>query len=472
MSAHAAALLHLFARYARVTRQAWRERQSMEGPRRLDHEAEFLPAALALRDTPVHPAPRVAMGLIMLFALVAVLWATLGRMDIVATAPGRIIPHDRVKLVQAMDTARVTAIHVRDGQSVKAGQVLIELDATETQANTAQVQVDLTAARLAAARARGMLAVLQGGPAALVGDLAGDAGQRQAEQRLLVGQAQEYLTRLQRLDAEIARRQAESRTVGEMVHKLEVTVPIARSRAADYKNLLDQNFVSRHGWLEREQAAIEMERDLVTQRARIQEIEAALVESRRQREALVAETRRLTLEQLHEAQTRVAALSQEETKAESRNRYMRLTAPVDGTVQQLAVHTVGGVVTEAQSLLVVVPREKTLVVEAALRNQDIGFVRPGQRAEVKIETFPFTKYGTLEGEVVDVSSDAIQDEKLGLYYAARVRLAQTGLNVDGRWVNLAPGMAVTAEVKTGTRRVIEYFLSPLLQYSHDSLRER
>ena len=192
----------------------------------------------------------------------------------------------------------------------------------------------------------------------------------------------------------------------------------------------------------------------------------------RQREALIAETRRVTLDQLHEAEAKSTALDQELAKARDRDRDMRLVAPVAGTVQQLAVHTVGGVVTPAQPLLVVVPRENTLEVEAVLQNKDIGFVRVGQGAEVKIETFPFTKYGTIPGEIVAVSSDAIQDEKLGLFYAARVRLARTSLDVEGRRVNLSPGMAVTVEVKTGVRRVVEYFLSPLLQHQQESLRER
>jgi len=143
-----------------------------------------------------------------------------------------------------------------------------------------------------------------------------------------------------------------------------------------------------------------------------------------------------------------------------------------GTVQKLAVHTVGGVVTPAQLLMVIVPRDNVLEVEAMLPNKDIGFVNPGQDAEVKVETFPFTKYGTLHGKITQVSSDAIQDEKLGLIYSIRVRLAKDALPVENKTVRLTPGMAVMVEIKTGTRRVIEYFLSPLIQVGSESLRER
>jgi len=151
---------------------------------------------------------------------------------------------------------------------------------------------------------------------------------------------------------------------------------------------------------------------------------------------------------------------------------MRLTAPVSGTVQQLALHTVGGVVTPAQPVMVIVPEDQPLEIEAFIENKDIGFIRPGQEAEVKIETFQYTKYGTIPARVDFVSHDAINDEKRGLIYFSRVKMQRPRVNVDGVEVNLSPGMAVTVEVKTAKRRVIEYFLSPLMQYSSESFRER
>jgi hypothetical protein len=201
--------------------------------------------------------------------------------------------------------------------------------------------------------------------------------------------------------------------------------------------------------------------------ARLEEIRAALLEGQRQRASLIAETRRATLDALNLAEQKAASLAQDLLKAENRGRLMRLVAPVGGTVQQLAVHTVGGVVTPAQPLLVIVPGDNPLEVEAFVENKDIGFVQAGQAAEVKIETFPFTRYGTLRGRVIHVSGDAIQDEKRALVYAARVKLEKATLRVDGKTVNLTPGMAVTVEIKTGKRRVVEYFLSPLLQYRDD-----
>ncbi len=488
------ATLDLLARYTHVLRHAWRERKTLDGTPRRRHEAAFLPAALSLQESPVHPAPRIAMGLTLLFAVIALLWAVFGKIDIVASAQGKLIPDSRSKVVQPMETASVLAIHARDGQRVAAGELLIELDATQAEADSTRVGEELEATRREVARAKALLELLEGrvavlhelrgsrlagettagpgGTGAFAGKPAPTSSKKAAEQRLLEGEYAAYRTRLEQIDAEIERRQAELLGTEETLAKLTQTLPMIRARAEDYQKLQRENFVSRHGWLEKEQARVEAERDLSAQRAKQQEIRAALLEARRQRAALAAETRRATLDRLHEAERKAAGLEQEVVKTRNRDGLMRLTAPVAGTVQQLAVHTVGGVVTSAQPLLVIVPNDNPLEVEAFVENKDIGFVQAGQNAEVKIETFPFTKYGTLHGTVAQVSSDAIQDEKRGLIYAARVKLARTTLVVDGKTVHLSPGMAVTAEIKTGKRRVIEYFLAPLLRYGDESLRER
>lgn len=292
------------------------------------------------------------------------------------------------------------------------------------------------------------------------------------EQRLVDGQYGEFRARLARIDADIARREAERRSTQEVVRKLEQTAPIARRRATDFANLVEQNFVSRHGYLEKEQTRIEQEEDLATQKSRLSELSAALAEGREQRRTLIAETRRSVLDSLDDGEKKAGSLAQELIKAQSRGRLMTLTAPIDGTVQQLAIHTVGGVVTPAQALMVVVPREEAIEVEAFVENKDIGFVNAGQEAQVKIDTFPFTKYGTIRATVTHVANDAINDDKKGLLYPLRAQLAQATIRVEEKSVLLSPGMAVTVEIKTGTRRVIEYFLSPLLQYSDESLRER
>ena len=320
----------------------------------------------------MHPAPRIALWLIMAFALITLLWAIFGRIDVVATAVGKIIPSDRTKVIQPMETAVVKAIQVRDGQEVALGQVLIELDATSAAADSERLRNEALTARFAALRAEALLAALASGTPPRLKPLDdADAARLLVEQSQATGQYQEYQARQQQLQAEIARRRAELQATQEQVVKLEQTVPIARQRAQDYQRLVKENFISQHGYLEREQARIEQEQDLASSRSKVAEIRAALAEAQQQQATLTAETRRQLLDQHNLASQKAVSLEQELVKADQRGRLMRMTAPVAGTVQQLAVTTVGGVVTPAQPLMVIVPKDSVLEVEAKLPNKDV-----------------------------------------------------------------------------------------------------
>jgi hemolysin D len=461
-----------------VFRQVWARRAELDSLPRQRYEAQFLPAALALQETPVSPAPRIALWLLIAFAGLAVLWATLGHIDIVATAQGKIVPNDRVKTIQPMETATVRAIYVSDGQAVKAGDVLIELDATAADADTDSIAGDLRITELLAARDTAFLTSLShlqsGKPQAPQLHAPEGVSQPQAdsEQRHLEGEWQELLSKLERLEADKTSRQAELRAIQATVEKLQHTAPIARQLAEDYQQLQGKKFVSSHDYLEREQARIEQEGELATQQQKLQALKASIQEADKQKTELLAATKRSALDRLHDSEQKIASYQQASIKARQRSQLLKLMAPVDGSVQQLAVHTVGGVVTPAQPLMIIVPADQALEIEAFIENKDIGFVNPGQQAEIKIETFPYTQYGALRGQVLQVSSDAINDEKRGLIYSSKVKLPRTTMPVENKTVNLGPGMAVTVEIKTGKRRVIEYFLSPLIEHVGESLRER
>ena len=274
------------------------------------------------------------------------------------------------------------------------------------------------------------------------------------------------------LQAEITRRQAEIDTVLATLAKLQATLPLVRQREADFEALARQGFIASHANKDRARERIELEQDLTTQQARLKESQAALVESRQAEVAFMAETRRQLSDRLAQATLQRRQLEQEHTKALQRNRLMRLTAPVAGTVQQLAVHTPGGVATEAQTLMVIVPDEAEVTAEVVIDNKDIGFVPPGQQAAVKLETFPFTRYGTLEGEVIRVARDAASDETHGATFPATVRLKRTHIDVDGKAVRLVPGMNLTVEVRTGNRLVLDYLLSPTVKTLTEAGGER
>jgi hemolysin D len=447
----------------------------MEPPKRLPHELQFLPAALTLQESPSHPAPRILVWAIIVFAVLALSWAYFGKIEVVAVAPGKIVPSGKTKLVQSSETAVVKAIHVSDGQLVSVGEVLIELDPTSAAAEVRRLQSDLLAARIDQARSTAMLGAInhpQEPRLAHESLQEANADQLLATQRWLQGQYQEYRSQLELADAEILQRSADIQAAQVQVSNLRTTLPIATRLAEDYERLLTQQYVARHEYLQKEQARLEVLRQLSVQQASVAQSTAAQNEARRRREGVVAQTRRAMLDLQQEASQKEASLVQQLAKAHYQETLTQLKASVAGTVQQLAIHTVGGVVTPAQALMVIVPMDQPVEVEAMLENKDVGFVRAGQAVTVKVETFTFTRYGTVEGEVLSVSNDAIEDEKRGPIYSSRIRLKTNRLIINGQSVALSPGMSVTAEVKTDQRRVLDYFLSPLQQHIDESLRER
>lgn len=470
-------VLELLGRYGAIFKAAWKHRHELAGPKRLTDEAAFLPAALSLQDTPVHPAPRrLAYALIALF-LIALIWAIFGQVDIVAVAPGKIIVSERTKIIQPLEVSVVKRVLVRDGDHVEAGQSLVELDPTMATADRTNVNEQLKAAQSEVMRTRALLKALNGaeahapdlGKATPAGWSDEDLTSARAE---LNDEWSDITAKLAKAAAEINRRQAEIVTAREVVTKLETTLPIARQREADFRQLADQGFMSSHANQDRTRERIEMERDLATQRARLAEANATLRESENTRAAYIAETK-------HSLRTREAAAelkrqqgTQDLAKAGQRERLTTLKAPVAGTVQQLAAHTEGGVVTEAQPLMVIVPDGAQVTAEVTLENKDIGFVSPMQEAAIKLETFPYTRYGTVNAIVKTVTADAVNDEKRGAIFPVTLNLSSTTIDVDGRPIKLSPGMNLSAEIKTGKRRVIEFLLSPVQRATGESLRER
>lgn len=468
------ALGDLRRRYTQAFTIAWTMRRELDTVPRLRHESEFLPAALALRDTPMHPAPRIASGVIMALLVIAVAWATFGKVDVVATAPGKIVPSGEVKTIQPQDTAVVTAIHIKDGQEVRRGDSLVDLDATDASTDASRAQSDLYATQNEVARAQALLEAIarHHAPKLDASPYLGSNAEQLSEQRILDGEYADYVSNLNKMDADIAQSQASLHETDDEISKLSHTLPIEQQKEKDYADLIAKGYVGRHDYYNEQQAVIQIQQDLAAQRDKHTEIVAALDSAVRKRDAYVDDVRRTWLEKIHDDDQKANELVQDLAKASQHRRLMHLTAPVDGTVQQLVIHTIGGVVTPAQTLMTIVPAGSTLLVEAIVDNQDIGFVKEGQPAEVKVETFPFTRYGVLHGTVIQVSNDAKQDDKLGLIFTAEVALPRDTMQVDDRLIKLTPGMAVTTEIKTGRRRIISYVLSPLVEHLNESLHER
>ncbi|WP_395022613.1 HlyD family type I secretion periplasmic adaptor subunit [Dongia sp.] len=458
------------------------------------YELEFLPAAVEILETPASPLGRSIALAIALFAAIAILWACVGEIDIVAVAQGRIVPTGRTKTVQAPalnpgESGVVKTIAVEEGQHVTQGQVLIELDATESGADRVKVAQQLAQTRLDIARLRAVLD-LPGGELIDNPPAGTDPLMLLLAQSLKRSQLAGEAEKLASFDREIDRQQAEIRASQNEIRKYDQILPLAQERVDAKKSLLDKGLTPRMEMLQLQQQLIEMQRDRDAALAHLSEAKAQIASIQRQKAQAEEEFKRDRLKELADAETQASALDQELRKAEERQRLKTITAPVSGTVQQLAIHTVGGMLQPGQALMAIVPDESGIEIEAMIQNQDIGFVAEGQEAVIKLDAFPFTRYGTVPGKIKIVSEDSVgggatQQDSLHseagsaregssnqLLYAARVTLDRTTMNVDGKEVNLTPGMAATVEIKTGKRKLIEFLLSPLMRMTDEAGRER
>jgi len=461
--------------------------------RRPAHETEFLPATLEVIETPPSPIGRAIGATIIAVFCAAVIWAAVGKVDMVATAPGKIVPSGRSKAIQPFEAGVVRAIRVRDGTFVKAGDVMIELDPTISAADVEHARSELIGAELDVARLRAALAGPADSVAGFTPPTGADEGLVETQRRFLATQQAEHKARMAEIDGQLAQKVAERGTITAMIAKIEAIIPPLLERVNVRQLLYERQVGTKLTYLSEFQDLVGQQHELLVQQSRRHEADAAIEALAQTRSKAESEYRRILFDELTKAEQKAAGLAQDVIKAEQRAKLQILTAPIGGTVQQLAVHTIGGVVTAAQPLAVVVPRDSELEIEAMVSNRDIGFVFAGQDAEIKVDAFNFTRYGLLHGRVHSVSRDAVARDRheepsrsaptaaqsttsesngQELVYAARVVLDRAQMEIEGEPVQLLSGMTVTVEIKTGSRRIISYLLSPLVRYRQEVLRER
>jgi hemolysin D len=465
-----------------IFKDAWANRDKLGDNAKSRELAAFMPAALEIQEAPPNPIARWLAWSLLSLMLIGIVWACLGEVNIVASAEGKIIPSSRVKQIQPLTKAVVKSILVSEGQHVTKGQALIELDSTVTFADEKRLAGELQSVQLRLAISQALQQLL-GLPIKKQKNLDFSTltfsglptiteQNRLLHKRLLWQQWQQYWAQLQTLMNTLAKTKAEQAATSEVIIKFTQTLPIITKRTEAMQRLYNKGFASETSYLQLEQESIQQTQDLAAEKQRFNQLRAAKAEVRQQIKALTAQTSVTQLDNMAESQRQIATLQEELAKATDINARQVLYSPVSGQVQELAVNTIGGVVTDAQQLMLIVPHEERLEVEVFLENKDIGFVHENMSAEIKIHTFPFTKYGVIDGEVTTISDDATVDEKRGLIYGMRLKMASNTIMVDGKQVNLMPGMAVTAEMQTGKRRIIEFFLAPLLKYKEESIRER
>lgn len=456
----------------RVIRQALKADRERVKAHRGSSEPTFLPAALEVVERPVSPTGRYTAWTLMIFLAITLLWLIIGRVDIVASASGKILPSGNTKLVQSAGSGVVAAIHVRDGDHVAKGQVLVDLDTTLSQAELGQAKKQLLADELEVARNRAFVDALDGKGLHFKTPEGTPPEVAAAQLQLIAAQLSEVNSTVAGYHAARGSSEADARAAAATRAKLNATLPMLDHEVEAMQRLDAKGYAPgmRLIELQRQYRSDQGDRDV----AAAQE-QRGISEARKYAEQMATTrdtARRQAMADLAKAAAEAFVRQEEVTKATRRAGLQHLLAPTDGTVQQLQLHTVGGVVEPAKTLMVIVPTRDDIEVEARVLNRDIGFVREGQAAAVKLEAFPFTRYGTVPGTVISLSRDAVPDPKLGATYIARIRLSRGSIMIDGKPVPLTSGLGVTADIRTGSRRIISWLLSPILTTVDQAAKEQ
>ncbi len=435
-------------------------------------ESDFLPAALEITEKPVSPTARASAWVLLAGLAITIPWMIFGKVDIVASAQGKLAPSGSVKLVQPAEPGVVRRILVQDGQRVMAGQPLVELDPTETTASVEQARKSWETAALDAARLRAVLSALDGrglafaAPAGVAPDIAS------TQYQLARAQLTEIQAASSGYSAEIrAAQAAQSQAAGE-ARKLAETLPLMNQQLQANEALAEKGYVSKLRVIEmrRQQLSVARDREIAASTSSRAGAQLAAAGSGAAMSRAQARARILT--ELVRAESDEKLRREELVKGEQRAQFRQLVAPVSGTVAQLAIHTIGGVVEAAKPVMIVVPDGDTLVADVLVPNRDIGYLHKGQTVQIKLDAFPFTRHGTVPGKIETIASDAIEDEKIGPAYRIRVKLMRSYVTRDGEKINLTPGLSATADIQTGKRSIMSYLISPIDKATNEAARER
>lgn len=425
---------------------------------------QFMPAALEIQAAPPPKFGRIIIWTILTLFCLTILWACLGKIDIVAVATGKLIPSGKVKIIQPLENGVVTQIFVEEGQWVKQGTLLVELDGTINKAEHTKLSNHLVALRQDADR------TLQ-----LIANVSKDqvtANFSTPDDPLLLSMFSEFRAKLQSMDADLLSLKAEKNTVAVNVNRYQKILPIIAQRTESLRKMNDSSLVATDQYLQLKQQHIEQQELLAYEHAKVLQIDATINAKEQQKYAFGKEFEKIQYEKLEQINRDIKSVEQELAQVDQASKQQQLVAPVDGTITKLTIATMGGVVTTAQEIMHIVPDGQYLIAEAGLLNKDIGFVSPGQQAEIKLESFPFTKYGVIDATIETISADAIEDEHQGLTFPIKAKLKDKQIWVGQQWVDLQPGMQATVEIKTGKRRIIEFLLSPVLKGMDEGIRER
>jgi HlyD family type I secretion membrane fusion protein len=435
---------------------------------------EFLPAAEEIIETPPPPFGRIVIWIITALLIIAFAWSYFGQIDIIAGATGKIAPEGSIKTIQPANAGVVTDIKVSEGQKVKKGQLLIQLDDSIAKSEVKTAQQSLTVAKLQ----NDILARTITGEDVAATVNAADISDELKQHLIDLAESKVSASEVQRqlLSSGVASAQQQLEAQKQAKQTIQDNLQKSRTREQELKYELESaNALTTSGIQSNlssaQQQITSLEASLAGQDQQISQAQIGISEANEKLNSYNAENKSSVYSDIIDQDKRIADIENALAKAKQNVEQLSIKAPVDGIVLSLATKTVGGVVSGAQPIVEIVPDGTPLIVEANVQNKDIGFIHVGQHAVVKVDTYSFHRYGYLEGKVKSISPDAISDEKQGLIYKMKVEVDTTKTSKDNT-LKVEPGMSVTAEITTGKRRIIEFFLDPLMTYTDTSLEVR
>lgn len=430
-------------------------------------EYEFLPDALEVSESPPSPLPSVIVGMVFLIILTAIVWACLGEVDVVAVARGKVIPDGRLKVIQPLEEGVVTAIYVEEGQKVKEGEILVELDSSIKKVDEESIIKMLEIAKTE----RALLQRLFNGV-----DISSEIGKADLSEefksvlmKLSKTRMENYNIKNKITSLQIEQGKKDIDIENSEIAILEKSIEILSKEEQSLKKLYEQHAIPKKDWEDKYNELVLQNKKYDSEKEKLKQYETKLQELFVNSDGMVNQKDMELLDLIVEKDKQINTIEAELTKSRKSMDYQTLKSPVSGIINGLSSNTIGGVVTPAQPIVTIVPEGTPLIIEAAVLNKDIGFVKAGQKVAVKVDTFPFQQYGTLEGEVINISPDVFADEKLGEIYKMKVKLIEVDKKQN---IHISPGMQVTSEIKTGKRKIIEFFLDPLIKYAEESLKLR
>ena len=436
-----------------------------------EQETEFLPAILEVTETPPSPTGRLVMWSILTLLAVGILWSVLGHINEVAVAPGKVIPTGQVKTIQVKNKSIVKEIHVKEGQHVEKGDTLVVMDPTSTDADYDSLNKRAAYYALDIQR---LEAELNGTSFSPKSDPNLELKDITAEQSLYQSRVSQHRAEMEAAANAVNQKQAALNAECVNLNKYDEMLEIAREKERRLIELTKENAISEFQLFEQTSQRINYEKTAAAQLDLINRAEAELSEAQAKLSNRDAAYKKDVMASLVESRKQYYALTEESKKADENQRLSTVVAPCSGTVYNLAVHTEGGVVTDAQPLMVIVPDGVELEFEVWAENKDIGFIKEGQEAEVKVATFNFQKFGMLTAYVDEISADSNSDKsdpEKNKRFRLLLKLDENTLK-ENPDIHINPGMEVTAEIKIKEKRIIEFFLDPFRRYTHESLRER